>query len=94
MKIYDWKKFLTFIAVVLFIIIACLYITNKKAPEIERIEEYQIQSGETIWSICNKFRPKGMSIEEYIFNVRELNNEQDCIIYPSDTLQIPIYKEV
>lgn len=94
MKIYDWKRFGTFLAIVLFLILACLHQCSKKELKVDHIEGYQIESGETLWSICSKFRPAKMSIEEYIHNVRVLNDEQDCIIYPNDTLQIPIFEEV
>lgn len=94
MKIYDWKKFTTFIALLLLFILVCLQQCSKKELKLDHIEEYEVRSGETLWSISNKFRTSGMSIEEYIYNIRKLNDEQDCIIYPNQVLQIPIYEEV
>lgn len=93
MKIYDWKKFLTFITIVLFLTIACLTQCSKKEREIKAIEEYEVQSGDTLWSICTKFKPHDMSIQEYIFSVRKLNNNTDCMIYPNEKIQVIIFGE-
>lgn len=93
MKICDWKRFTAFLVVVLLIIIVCLHQCSKKELEIESIENYEVQSGETLWSICSKFKPERMSIQEYIYNIQKFNGKDDCIIYPNETLQIIIYGE-
>lgn len=93
MKICSWKRFLTFIAVVLFLVILVLSILIHKEPQVIDTKEYEIQSGETLWSIATQFKPHYMSIQEYIYNLREYNNI-DCLIYPNEVIQILIYEEV
>lgn len=93
MKIYDWKKFLTFIAIVLLLIAVILLCFSKKKPQVVDVQEHIIQSGETLWSIASNYKPSCMSIQEYIYNLREFN-KCDCLIYPNEVLQILIYEEV
>ena len=93
MKIYDWKRFMTFISIVLFLVLVCLSQCSKKELVLKEIQEYEVQSGETLWSIGTEYRPQGMSIQEYIFNLQQFNNI-DSTIYPSQKLQILIYEEV
>lgn len=92
MKIYDWKRFTTFISIVLFLVIVCLSQCSKKEPKVIEIQDYTIQSGETLWNIGTQFRPKTMSIQEYIFNIQKFNNI-DSTIYPEQEIKILIYEE-
>ena len=94
MKIYDWKKFGTFLAIVLFLVIVALHCCRKQEPKVEHIEEHNVECGETIWSIASDHKPNAMSIQEYVYYIRELNNEDDCIINIGQKLQIPIFEEV
>ena len=93
MKIYDWKKFLTFIAIVVFFIAVILYGCLRKVnPELIDTIEYEAEEGDTIWWISQNYVPKGMTIQEYIYNLQEYNNI-GSIIYPHQKIQILIYKE-
>ena len=92
MKIYDWKKFLAFIAVLIFFIILILFISGKRERVINHVEEYVVTSGETLWSICTEYRPKDMSIQEYIYNIREYN-KIGSIIHSGETIKLLIYEE-
>lgn len=92
MKIYDWKRFTTFIAILLFFVCLLLHQCSKKEPKVIEIQDYTIQSGETLWNIGTQFRPKTMSIQEYIFNIQKFNNI-DSTIYPEQEIKILIYEE-
>lgn len=97
MKIADKERFytviITILAIIFLILIAVLAVQElNKEHEVERIESYTITSGETLWSIGTEYRPNDMSIQEYIYNIREYNNI-GSIIYPGQTIQLLIYKE-
>jgi len=94
MKITNKRKLFNFLIVVitLFILAAAIVLTNAKY-ELDHTLDYTIKSGETLWSIASNYRPENMSIQEYIYNLREYNN-CGCIIYPNQVIQVLIYKEV
>lgn len=93
MKIYSWKRLLTFIAIVLLFIGIILHQCTIKKQEVIDIKEYTVQSGETLWSIASAYRPEHMSIQEYIYNLKEYNNI-GSMVYANQKLQILIYEEV
>lgn len=91
MKIYDWRKFTTFLAIVLFLVLLILTQCTRK-KQVPKVQEYEVQSGETLWEIATMYRPKDMSIQEYIYNLKEYNNI-GSIIYPNQVLKILVYEE-
>ena len=92
LKICDWKRFLTFCAVVLLLLIIALHQCSRKELKVKEVEEYTVQSGETLWSIGTEFKPENMSIQEYIYNLKKYNNI-DSTIYPEQVIQVLIYEE-
>ncbi|QSX06514.1 LysM peptidoglycan-binding domain-containing protein [Sedimentibacter sp. zth1] len=48
-----------------------------------------VEKGDTIWQIASKYNCK-LSMDEFIYNIREANNLSDCTIYPGQELLIPI----
>lgn len=93
MRINDWRKFVTFIALLLFIATSVLLIICKENHEVKEVIEYEVECGDTLWSIGTEYRPNDMSIQEYIYNLQEYNNI-GSIIYPNQIIQILIYEEV
>ena len=91
MKIYDWRKFTTFLAIVLFLVLLILTQCTRK-KQVPKVQEYEVQSGETLWEIATMYRPKDMSIQEYIYNLKEYNSI-GSIIYPNQVLKILVYEE-
>ena len=51
------------------------------------IEDYIVQSGDTLWSIATTYKEPGQDIREYIYDIQVLNNI-DCIIYPGQIIKI------
>ena len=94
MKIYDWRRFITFIAIVLLLIITILAIKNKPSYEVAGTFNYYVNSGETIWSIASQFRPENMDIREYMDLLIAENDIKNCFIYPDQELKIIQMKEV
>lgn len=65
---------------------------NKTDLKITATESYTISSGETLWEICTKYRPDGMTIQEYIYNVQN-HNQIGAEIHPGQTIELLIYEE-
>lgn len=92
MKIYDWRKFTTFLAIVMLLVVVCLSQCTKKEPQLKEVQEYVVESGDTLWSIGTEFRPTTMSIQQYIYNLQQANNI-GSVIYPNQVIQVLIYEE-
>lgn len=94
MKIISWRRFLTFVTILLLLIILFLYMALRKEPAtLIDVQEYQVISGDTLWDIGTTYKPKSMSIQEYIYNLKEFN-QINSTIYPNQTIKILIYREV
>jgi hypothetical protein len=57
-------------------------------------DEYEVLSvtveeGDTLWDIARAYnKDVGMSIQDYIYKIRSLNEMDSVIIYPGQTIQI------
>jgi len=55
------------------------------------MQEYVISEKETLWQIASEYKPKEMSYEQYLYELRQVN-EDISTIYPGQ--KINILKEV
>lgn len=84
MKIVNKKKFITFIIANLMILISFFNVCLAKTETVT--EDYTVAAGDTLWSIaCENAET---DIREYIYELREINNLNDCMIYPGQTIKI------
>lgn len=90
MKIISWRKFLTFVAVVLLFTAVILHQCSKEERQPKTTESYTIHSGETLWSIGTKNRPQDMSIQEYIYRL-ETHNGITADIRAGQTIELLIF---
>lgn len=86
MRIINKRKFITSILIFILAIISVLNFCFAKA-EVET-EEYVVSVGETLWSIARENKKDGQDIREYIYELRQLNNLEDCVIYPNQVIKI------
>jgi len=58
--------------------------------DLERVEtfEYQVKSGDTLWTIAERFKPVEMDTREFVYYIRELN-DNDGKIFPGQVIKIP-----
>lgn len=84
MKIVNKKRFITFIIVNLMILVSLFNVCFAKTEIVT--EDYTVAAGDTLWSIACKNAET--DIREYIYELREINNLNDCMIYPGQTIKI------
>ncbi|MER2000904.1 MAG: LysM peptidoglycan-binding domain-containing protein [Lysinibacillus sp.] len=73
------------LAIIGFIIIGIVYITDEKVEQAEITVEY----GDTLWTLSELYRGK-MSSEKWIAQVKKANNLQSDQIVSGEQLTIPI----
>lgn len=86
MKIVNKKRFITSITILMIILIALL---NKcVAYKNIKTENYMVSAGDTLWSIACEYKNPGQDVRSYLYELRKLNELNDCIIYPGQVLKI------
>lgn len=86
MRIINKRRFITSVLIFALAIISVLNFCFAKT-EIET-EEYVVSVGETLWSIASENKKDGQDIREYIYELRQLNSLDDCMIYPNQVIKI------
>lgn len=86
MKIVNKKRFITFITVSILLLISLFNLCFAKSEVIT--EDYTVCQGDTLWSIATENKKDGQDIREYIYELRKLNDLDDCLIYPNQVIKI------
>ena len=76
---------------VIIVVIIAIRLSNKEEQEYE-LTNYIVRSGDTLWSIAEKYAPEEMDIREYIYFIQEDNELINKTIYPNMNLTIRVYK--
>ena len=77
------------VSVIIALIIALVVLVKSKSPSYEWTRTlYLVNSGETLWSICQEYCPDKMDIQEYIYLVKKENNMVTSMIHEGDTLTL------
>jgi len=68
------------------------WLEGDTTPMVE--SEYMICSGDRLWDIASEFKPNSMSYEQYLYELRKVNNDTDLsVIYPGQVIKILKVKE-
>lgn len=51
-------------------------------------EDYVVTAGQTLWDIALENKKEGTDTREYVYQLRQLNNINDCIITPGQKIKI------
>lgn len=52
--------------------------------------EIKVEAGDTLWTIAKPYYDGKSDYREYLYNIRELNNLDQGVIYPGQTIKIPL----
>lgn len=86
LRIVNKKRFISFISITMILIISIFNCVS--AIKTVEYQEYTVVQGDTLWSIASENKKTGQDIREYIYELREINNMNDCLIYPNQTITI------
>ena len=83
MKIVNKKRFILSLAILILVITS---IFKFSFAESIHTEEYTVAAGDTLWSIACE-NATG-DVRKYVYDLKQINNIEDCIIYPGQVIQI------
>lgn len=86
MRIVNKKRFI--IAITILIVSIITLFSHCSASKKIEIKEITVSTGDTLWSIASRYKKDGQDVREYIYELRKLNNLDDCTIYPNQVLKI------
>lgn len=73
------------------VVVIAIRLSNKEEKGYE-LTNYIVRTGDTLWSIAEKYAPDDMDIREYIYFIEEDNSIESKTIYPEMELKIRKYK--
>ena len=74
--------------IILFLILVAIMPKKTVEAYAMKYEEYVVSNGETLWSIASENKKDGQDVREYIYELRKLNDLDDCMIYPNQVIKI------
>lgn len=86
MRIVNKKRFITVITILIITLISIFNLSFAKAKV--ETENITVSAGDTLWGIACEYKKSGQDVREYIYELRQLNNLNDCVIYPGQVLKI------
>ncbi len=87
MRIVNKKRFILAVTILIALIIT-LFSHCSAMYENREIENITVSTGDTLWSIACEYKKDGQDVREYIYELRKLNNLENCTIYPGQEIQI------
>lgn len=87
MRIVNKKRFILVI-MILIILVITLFSHCSAMPKNNEIESITVSAGDTLWSIASEHKKSGQDVREYLYELRKLNNLENCIIYPGQKIKI------
>lgn len=88
MRIVNKKRFILSMTILVLLIISIFSLAFANVEKLVNISEYTVVRGETLWSIASENKKDGQDIREYIYELRKINELDDCIIYPGEVIKI------
>ena len=73
------------------VVVIAIRLSNKEEKGYE-LTNYIVRTGDTLWSIAEKYAPDDMDIREYIYFIEEDNSIENKSIYPEMELKVRRYK--
>ena len=86
LRIVNKARFITSMTVMIMFLVLIFSFTSAKENVV--YEDYIVTSGETLWTIATENKKADEDIREYIYELQQINNIDDCMIYPNQIIKI------
>lgn len=91
MKFNNKHKLTIFVVGIILLIMWCL--VSIQINVISGVVDYQVKSGDTMWSIADNFSPDSMDKREYLYDMKKINNDV-VDIQTGQRIFLPVITEV
>lgn len=91
MKITNKKRFIRSLIVLIFLVLSLVHTSTAKTKS--QVINYQIRSGQTLWSIAREYTPSNKDIRQTIYEIEQINDQDLSVIYPGQTIKIKVEGE-
>lgn len=92
-KVTDLKKFKRFmfisILLISILVFASMTTLNAYSKDIPQFDYISVKEGDTLWSIASNYSDH-KEIREVIYEITDINNLENALIYPGDKIKIPL----
>lgn len=84
-----------YLTLTLLIFLMALFIVSNVDAKDNGIDKHQyieviVQEGDTLWSVAKPYHDGDSDFRKFIYEIRELNNLNQAIIFPGQVLKIPV----
>ena len=55
----------------------------------EPLAEHCVEAGDTLWSIALEYKPEGRRVDEFVYDIKKLNDLKSSVIIAGEILTIP-----
>jgi len=86
------SRVLIVISTVVVALVLLLASSVQATPELLETADYQVHSGDSLWSIADDHTPEGHDVRNTIEAIRRLNDLDGSVIQPGQVLEIPLSK--
>ena len=84
------RKFFSFVFVISVLAFIMIYTSSVSGYQEPKYQSIFVNSGDTLWSIAEKYGSDSIDIRDYIYNIREINNLDSSNLYENTTILIPV----
>ncbi|CCJ33826.1 MULTISPECIES: cell division suppressor protein YneA [Caloramator] len=84
------KKLLAVALILIILIIPFYKKANSQSQSKINYIYVTVESGDTLWKIAKKHKTDKQDIRKLVYEIRKANNLESLIIYPGQTIKVPI----
>ncbi len=55
-----------------------------------QVKDYMVKENDTLWQIASEYKPKEMSYDQYLYEMRKVNDKNLSVIYRGEIINILI----
>ena len=83
------RQRMLFAAAIVMAIVVFMTIDGSGETSGEPLLEHYVETGDTLWSIAAEYKPEGRRMDEFVYEIKKLNDLESSLIFAGEILMIP-----